>query len=152
MTIPIETECETCAHGIANDGHEICDACATRFGREARAQKVIDRYEQQVRANWTIDHDTIKAVATCDQGLYGAWGEVLDTSVEVGYEPTDAFVPYLSDAFKSLQRRLSGEVAARGQCVPIPALRTLLDTWTDTYGQLADGLIDLIAAESLRHP
>lgn len=150
----IETECETCPDGIATDGNEICDACARRFGLEARAERVIAAYEKQVRANYSAEWDTIRAVAECSDGIYGAWGEILDVAVSMGFSPEAIRMldGPLTAAFADLQHRLGAEVAARGVAVPIVVLRDLLDTWPEKYGQLADGLAELCDAESYRQP
>ena len=46
---------------------------------EARCQATIDRYDTICRANRSDDWDTLAAVGNCEDGPYGAFGEVLDT-------------------------------------------------------------------------
>lgn len=53
------------------------------------AKAAIDAYDAIVRANTTPDYDALAAVATCDEGVYGAWGEVIDTAEERGYPVAD---------------------------------------------------------------
>lgn len=49
--------------------------------------QVISAYDQIVRANQTPRWDTIKEVGRCADGIYGGWGEVIDTAEEMGYLP-----------------------------------------------------------------
>lgn len=76
--------------------------------------RILDEYDRLVRANRSDDHDTLAAVATCRDGLYGAWGEVLDTARDLGLadERIEALHGRLLSAFVAYQNRLAAEVEA----------------------------------------
>jgi predicted molibdopterin-dependent oxidoreductase YjgC len=77
----------------------------------ASVERVIARYDEIVRANQSPEWNTVVAVATCDEGLYGAFGEVLDVATEMGCPNDDAFVDELEAAFSAYQARLRDEIA-----------------------------------------
>jgi hypothetical protein len=88
----------------------------TTTNDEQIAAKVIARYEQIVRANNSPEWDTIVAVAECQDGIMGAYGEVLDVSGEMGYghlHMDDHYTGALDEALLDLQDKLRAEVAAR---------------------------------------
>lgn len=77
-------------------------------------EAILAAYDTEVRRNTTPEWDALRAVATCDEGYQGAFGEVLDTAEELGY-PTpidDAFYDLLEEAFRAYQTRLVAELAA----------------------------------------
>lgn len=73
-------------------------------------------YEESIRKNMSPEWDTIKLVAECKDGIYGAFGELLDTATDYacGRELTQAEKDALQSALEEdLQPRLKAEVAAR---------------------------------------
>lgn len=75
---------------------------------------VIATYDQQVRANQTPAWDTIKLVSIDDDGIYGAWGEVVDLAAMRGLDlDSNETVDALQDAFEKYQAKLRAEVEAR---------------------------------------
>lgn len=92
------------------------------------AQQVLAAYEQRVRANMSPEWDTIAAVARCQDGVYGAWGEIMDTAHDLDIDWDTLTGPEydaIHDAFTALQARLLVESADhvhvfpetyRGQC------------------------------------
>lgn len=86
---------------------------------DTRVAHVLTTYEGQIRSNFSDEWDTIKAVAECESDVYGAWGEVLDTAITLGYlkagdDASDSSLyAALRRAFGLLQERLVEEVATR---------------------------------------
>jgi hypothetical protein len=70
---------------------------------------IMGRYDDLVRGNWSEAWDTLAAVALCEDGLYGAWGEVLDVAGALDIEMDDATRDKLHDAFLAYQTRLRDE-------------------------------------------
>lgn len=83
--------------------------------KTATTQEVITKYDEIVRGNMSADWDTIKAVAECEDGMYGALGELFEVAEDLGYPlEDDADRDALQDAFEDeYQPRLRAEVAAR---------------------------------------
>lgn len=80
--------------------------------------EVIAEYDRRVRANMTPEWDTIRAVAECDEGYMGAYGEAIDTAEDMGVEwgnlvEGEGWEQQFSDAFAEYQRTLRAEVASR---------------------------------------
>lgn len=75
--------------------------------------KIITRYDEIVRGNMSDDLDTIAAVASCKDGIFGAWGEVLDTANDLGYADSTgldaAMEVALHDLFVAYQEALRTE-------------------------------------------
>jgi hypothetical protein len=85
------------------------------------ALAVIERYDTQIRANRSPSWDTLAAVNDCDDGLYGAWGEVVECAEEGGkwsYEAwtkndfQSGFWEALVNAYTGWRVGLRGQVAA----------------------------------------
>jgi hypothetical protein len=77
------------------------------------AAYVLAVYDAQIRANRTPEWDTVAAVANCRNGLYGAWGEVVDLVEQLGGsldDDDDNYTYALATAFQAYQRRLRQEI------------------------------------------
>lgn len=48
--------------------------------------QVIERYDATIRSNRGPTWDTLTAVSDCDDGMYGAWGEVVECAEEFGWD------------------------------------------------------------------
>lgn len=89
-----------------------------RAAASERARAAVKKYDRQVRANTTPEYDALAAVAACDEGLYGAYGELCDVACEaVGGDRvlTDAEHDALWAAFQSYQARLRDEALETGE-------------------------------------
>lgn len=74
---------------------------------------IIAAYDSEVRANRSADWDTVAAVANCEDGLMGAWGEVGETADRLyAGELSDAQYDALHDLFLAYQQALRVELAA----------------------------------------
>lgn len=98
---------------IAKDGLTDIEAIVTPAG-------VIHAYENSVRADRCDSWDTIHNVATCNDGVYGAWGEVLDAASDLGLPPADDSedADYVGQdelyrLFKELQEKFRKELETR---------------------------------------
>lgn len=80
--------------------------------------RVLAEYDSKVRANYSDDWDSLAAVAVCDDGLYGAFGEVLDVAQDLELDRRDPATrdwdprswTILACAFRRYQRDLLVEV------------------------------------------
>jgi hypothetical protein len=87
---------------------------------EIAAERVVARYDKHVRKN-----DAVKAVALCEDGTYGAFGELIEVVDEVFPQQqgldnlglfdragfvSDRFSDALEDAFERYQVRLKEEL------------------------------------------
>lgn len=61
---------------------------------------IIAEYDRVVRANASEEWDTIKGVAEDRSGLYGVWGEVLDTADALGLD-LEAAGPGVEEALQA---------------------------------------------------
>lgn len=80
---------------------------------DAAVAAVITEYDRVVRLNasTTEYRDVLTDVAHDDEGLYGVFGEVLDTANELGHDLTDADHDALEAATHAYQARLRAELA-----------------------------------------
>lgn len=91
-----------------------------RFARLSDVRAIIAEYDKIVRGNMTHCTDTIRNVAECEDGVMGAWGEVLDVANSLGLKFSDEdprAEQGLHEEFKRYQRHLQLEVLDRAVVV-----------------------------------
>lgn len=107
--------------GPADAGEAAPDSAADLPALRIAAKRwaIIDRYDTTIRANETNDWRTRQLVADSDNGIYGAWGEVMDLAEnDFAYPPSeeeaerDAQWDALEACFHSYQDALRRELQA----------------------------------------
>lgn len=79
--------------------------------------EVMAKYREIVDGNKSDTWDTHRAVAFDTDGLWGVWGEVIETAAQLGYSVEDddvkaaPFVAALVEAAKEYQAELRGKLA-----------------------------------------
>jgi hypothetical protein len=77
---------------------------------DAAISGLIAQYDAIVRKNTTPDYNALAAVASCDEGIYGAFGEITEMLSEEYPTFTDADSDVLEIEFKAYQSRLRAEL------------------------------------------
>lgn len=83
------------------------DTCYMTDNTAATLADIIARYDALIRKNESSEWPTRRLVADCQDGIMGAWGEVVDLAPEL----SDAGYSALHDMFLAYQAALRVELA-----------------------------------------
>lgn len=82
-----------------------------QFAPTSWALEMLAEYNALIRVNRSEDWDTVRAVAYCEDGLYGAFGELCELVEELSGEPTSGVEDnILRPLFKAYQSALRVEI------------------------------------------